>query len=221
MHPQLPLPEFATPQPEEADTRYETAPSMDDLQFAREMGRNALQLRMSEAQNDLGGGIESAQLEDALADQFGEFIDDQEPWKRDINATFERFNLISLLPDAIEKMTVEDRTTLALHFDEHVLAMKHKARVLVTDGSAEGREFQDYDFPSVEAAIAYGHELKAFTQAIEQTPAYELLRDFASSKQLPSTLRSRRILQDTQKHGTVTVVHDKKYDKIRIQRIKS
>lgn len=196
--------------------RYEEGLSPDHLARQREFARRAV--RFSEAYGDLGGGIQSAAEAVEIGDRYGEFADNFKPWKKDIRAAFEQFDLTKLSVDEIRKMTKADQELLALHFDHYVDTISSRGRNLATPGAEGGQLYGEYPFTDEQQAVTYGRELLEFAQAIQLSEEYDLLHAKSEELKDKKSNRDQFVGKDKRKNGPIVVAFDTRDQKLRVKR---
>ena len=214
--PLFPLPPQNTLMDNPDAVRYEEGLSPDHQAAKRSIARSAT--RFSEAYGDLGGGMQTAAENVELSDYYGEFIDGFEPWKKDIDAAFEQFDIARLSTDEIHKMTKTDQELLALYFDHYVDALISRGHYLATPGAEGSSLYAEYPFANEQQATVYGRELLGFAQAIQLSEEYDLLHAKSKDLKPKSHDRNNFVLNDRKKHGEPVVAFDTRDQKLRVKR---
>lgn len=197
-------------------TRFEEGESPLHIARQREIARRAVVF--SEAYAELGGGVQSAAEEAELGDRYGEFADSFEPWKKDIDIAFEQFDIAKLSVEEIRKMTKADQELLALHFDYYVDKITGRGRVLATPGSEGSPLYDEYSFADENTAIAYGHELMQFAEAIKYSEEYGWLHAKSKALKAKTFERDNFVRRDKKDHGQIVVAYDTRDKKLRVKR---
>ena len=191
--------------------RFQTPERVEFLKTARLVARLAF-APISPAFADLGGGIENAQFK-AQDLVYGTFIDNYKPWKKEITAAFEQFNLPVLGTDVLLKMTIEDKNRFAHFYTYFVEHLRGRSGVLRAPGSALTDYLAGYHFEDDEAARQYGEELKELRAILMNYPLYDTLHNRSQDDKPTRKVRDTYVNNYLLKYGTPVLALDTHLDK--------
>lgn len=186
----------------------------------------------SRAYSELGGGHGQ---EDAYRRAAGErskpenleiILTDYEPWMRDVTLAVERYGLLDMGPDDVERMTQHDREVLSLYVDGYMEGLASIKQLIVQfEGVADRHDFfnkyttTDKGAPTPEEFNSYLHTLDALSQVIHQQGAADQLVRYAAAEISPvdKQRQAKRKRNKDTKRDTPRVYFDEKGSKYRVE----